>query len=155
MARRFPAGASPAGRSSWRPIEADVGVREDLPVGVGDDDVGHVGIAHGVLDEDVQVQMVVGEQRALRAGGEVLGHGEAALGHLLGEAPLLLLEQEEADQGHGQDHEGRDEQDQLGFQGQPDSGFRGRRRVRLISHPRSRFLISYDVRLVSHRHSKE
>ena len=68
--------------------EGHVGVREDLALGTDHRHVGHVGIADGVLDQDVEVQGVVGEERGLGARGEVLGHGEAALGHLVGQGSL-------------------------------------------------------------------
>src|SRR2546428_12228933 len=109
------------GRSLERPAdEGDVRMGDGLAVGIGDDRVGHVRVVHGVLDQEIQRQPVVVEQRVLGGAGPVPGDGEAALGHLRDEAPLGTVEEEGAQEGHRHHQQRGDEQAELELQRQAD-----------------------------------
>jgi hypothetical protein len=97
-----------------------VRVRAHDAVLVGEDHVGDVLVLHRLLDEDVQRQVVVGDERALGAAGEIGGDGEATLGHGVGESLRLLAQERSADEQDCQDHETGDEQAQLDFEWQPE-----------------------------------
>jgi hypothetical protein len=100
--------------------QRQIGVGAHGPIIVGDDHVRHVGILHGVLDQDVEREVVVREERALGPGSEVLGDGQAALGHLGAERLLGLAEQEGAHGHDGEDDQRSDQERELELQRDAD-----------------------------------
>ena len=109
-----------------RPLEAvadlhQVGMGDDLAVGVDEHDVDDVGIPHPVLNEEREGEVVVREEGVPGRVGEAAGDGEAALRHLRGQAILLLPDQERADRDDGHDQESGDEESELQLEGQPDA----------------------------------
>jgi hypothetical protein len=111
-----------AGRAlELAPDQRQVVVRRDASGVIHHDHVGHVGVSHDVLDQEVQRGLVLGGQGGLGAGRQAGGDRETAFGHLLGERPLLLVEQDGRHQGDGRDDEHGDDQAQLDLQRQADA----------------------------------
>jgi hypothetical protein len=121
------------GRSALR--SGRIGPGQHLAVDIGHDHVGHVRITHRVLDHDEKGQLVIGDERGLRARSQALRDGQAPLRHLRGEALLLLAQQEQPDEDHGEADQRGDEQAELPPERHADTApGRSGRRLR-FSHP--------------------
>jgi len=107
-----------------RPLEGppelrEIRVGDHLAGGIRDDDVDHVAVARHVAHQQLQPEVVAGEERGLGAGGQVLGDRQAALAHLVGQRALLRAQEEAADEHHRRGEQRDDENAELEPERQP------------------------------------